>query len=224
MISGIPIPPGPQKSLRKISSLENNAFTDLLLALAEVRNWSDAAGAASKIKPRAKALTIEDISTLITSLTSLEVGRNSLDLPVEAFSSRIAAFLRRIDDFGNTSEQELADRIRRLLELPSLQKIGKALALLSEHQRVMLNSRIFTDLRPVFSQVQIRPDTAVLVHTLKIEYHEGGEHKSFFVGMDANDIKSLRESCERAENKAKTLFELLDKAQVTIVEMPPTQE
>jgi hypothetical protein len=49
------------------------------------------------------------------------------------------------------------------------------------------------------------PYGAVIVHLLKLSYHEDGDHKEFFVALDDADLKHLKEVIERAERKAKTL-------------------
>jgi hypothetical protein len=46
----------------------------------------------------------------------------------------------------------------------------------------------------------------VVLHTLKLVYHEGPKrHEEFFVALDGDDLRTLRKLIDRAEAKAETL-------------------
>ena len=49
------------------------------------------------------------------------------------------------------------------------------------------------------------PNAAVVVHTLKLMYHSGDEHDEFFIALDINDVRELRELLNRAEKKDQVL-------------------
>jgi hypothetical protein len=53
--------------------------------------------------------------------------------------------------------------------------------------------------------VEGKPYGAVVIHTLKLSYHEEGDHKDFLVALDDDDIKALRAVLDRAEAKARFL-------------------
>jgi hypothetical protein len=57
-----------------------------------------------------------------------------------------------------------------------------------------------------------RPVGAVVTHTLKLGYHETGEHKEFNVILDCIDLNFLREIIDRAQAKDRTLRGLLKEA------------
>ena len=92
----------------------------------------------------------------------------------------------------------------------------KARALMQEHERTFCRARILTDIRPVFgAEVRESPKAVVVVHTLRISYHEGSELKDFYLSLDSDDIETLREVLERADSKAKTLESVLKVANVS---------
>ncbi len=82
-------------------------------------------------------------------------------------------------------------------------------------------SKILSDLRYVFkSDPEEEPYGAVIVHLLKLTYHEDTEHKEFFVAMDDGDLRHLKEVIERAEKKARTLRRKLDAAATIFLGAP----
>ena len=62
-----------------------------------------------------------------------------------------------------------------------------------DRERSMLTAKILTDLRYAFKHdVEQEPYGAVVMHTLKLSYHEEGEHREFLLALDDEDIRSLR--------------------------------
>lgn len=76
---------------------------------------------------------------------------------------------------------------------------------------MFLGVRAFTDLRPVFGdEINGMPDGAVLSHTLKFEFsHDEGQVGNFYLTLDDEDMKLLKQAIERAEAKAEAMQELL---------------
>jgi hypothetical protein len=78
-----------------------------------------------------------------------------------------------------------------------------------------VTAKILTDVRYAFqADPEQRPYGAVIIHTLKLSYHEQGEHKDFLVALDDEDIPILKGILNRAEAKAKVLRKQLDAANV----------
>ena len=67
-----------------------------------------------------------------------------------------------------------------------------------------------TDMRPVFGSDE-KPAGAVVVHTLKLTYHEGPKRslREFFVAMNRDDLDELREVLDRALRKQSELSHVL---------------
>lgn len=71
--------------------------------------------------------------------------------------------------------------------------------------KLLTDSRIITDLRPVFDDSATRILESVITHTLWIEYIEEEGQREIEIAIDMADIANLRRWCERAERKAVTL-------------------
>jgi hypothetical protein len=96
----------------------------------------------------------------------------------------------------------------------------KAADVVQDHARYYCSARVLTDLRPIFrSKVEEAPPVFVTAHSLKIEYHEGGQHLAFFVALDRNDIKQLAGLLERALRKEESLKELTTGKGIEILEV-----
>jgi hypothetical protein len=97
---------------------------------------------------------------------------------------------------------------------------SKALDVMQDHARVFCYGRVLTDLRPIFkAEVEQGPSAFVAVHTLKIAYHEGGEHQELFVALDRNDIKQLADLLSRALKKEEALRSLASQRDLKILEV-----
>lgn len=99
---------------------------------------------------------------------------------------------------------------------------AKAAGVMSDHPKVFCHARILTDLRPIFeSSVDNPPAAMVAIHTLKIVYHEAGEHREFYVAMDSLDAMQLASLLERAFKKEESLKALSAKTGITLLEATP---
>ena len=106
---------------------------------------------------------------------------------------------------------KLASNLQMLLDVDgSLAISAKASELRTEHQRFICidNSRVLTDLRPVFLEnVEQHPRAVMIQHTLKIAYHDdsGRESKELFVALDGDGLRRLKNLIERAIAKESNL-------------------
>lgn len=145
---------------------------------------------------RVRSIREADVSELITDVQQSLQAERKLDFAPKD---------------GNWSV--LTKRLDYLLRLDqSLGITAKAFDVMSQHDHLFvgLGTRIMTDIRPVFLDDLSQPPTAaVIVHTLKIVYHSGEDHKEFFVALDTDDVNELRNLLDRADQKASALQEIL---------------
>lgn len=92
--------------------------------------------------------------------------------------------------------------------------------MLLEQGQAFCGARILTDIRPLFApDLKAAPTAALVVHTLRISYHQGSELKQFYVAMDSEDIQALKNTLDRAESKAENLHAVLDTAKITCLDV-----
>ncbi len=93
--------------------------------------------------------------------------------------------------------------LKRLLEAPSVFLAAKAADISYDFERVYIAGRLLTSVRPVFDDERRDIHGASIVQTLRLEFvAPNGDQSSISVAMDMDDIRRLKEECERATNKA----------------------
>lgn len=176
-----------------------------------------------KIAPKLSAIAPEDVKDIIQNLVPLYILRARTDLSVSDFAEDV---LQAMDETGvdelqisGQEREEFKDRMVQLLSVESIDIGIKANDLLVEHEHTVHSTRVLTDLRPIFSQnPEDGPKAAVIVHMLKISYHnESDEVEEFYVGLDTGDINRLIDTLRRAESKADNLRLFLENTNVNYI-------
>jgi hypothetical protein len=149
-----------------------------------------------------------DIKKILSSISSLSKLLSTRKWTPKNLATALDEAARSgIENFKVAEGADFKERIITLLSLDVFNLIeAKAKELQQEAQRLLLDARILTDIRPVFGEsIGENPTAFILTHTLKLHYHEGGEHREFFVALDGEDIDLLKEISERAQKKAVVL-------------------
>lgn len=92
---------------------------------------------------------------------------------------------------------------------------SKATSLQQEFQHRFCTAKIVSDLRPVFRTDSERPLAAMVLHQLRLTYHEASpQTEDFFIALTKRDLLELRALLERALRKDEQLRELAEAADV----------
>lgn len=113
-----------------------------------------------------------------------------------------------------------ADGFRSLLQNPKIRRFAKAYALRNEYERILTDSRIMSDIRPVFDDDEKTPSiqAATVNHTLRLTYRAGdGKSHEFHLALDADDLGKLKAQIDRAIEKDKAAQALLKSAEVDVL-------
>ncbi len=218
----ISVPDAYQSGVDALVHITDDQFSQLLSALKAAKPSLFSTGLASQVAPSINGLKSREVRRIVESLVAMYAVRIRLGISSSEFASGISA---AIDDFEEASFSEedklrLAERLTQLLtQLLEMEKslgiTSKANDVLTEHEHTFCSARVLTDIRPIFqSDLASPPSEAVVVHTLKIAYHQDREHKEFYVALDSDDIQMLKSAIERAELKDRSAKSLLDKAGV----------
>ena len=93
----------------------------------------------------------------------------------------------------------------QLLKNNEIGLVAKALKLSLEYEKVYCESKIYTDIRPVFSNPELTEKDIprfITSHSIKISYHKDEQHQDIFIaGLNTKDLKELKEQIIRAEEK-----------------------
>lgn len=156
-----------------------------------------------------------DLDQIITAVTSLYVVRaSSEDVPLDRFVNDVFEAMKSFDRVFATDDRK--HRLGAILSIEPLMIAAKAITILTDHERTFHTARILTDIRYAFrSDPEQKPYGAVIVHTLKLSYHQEGEHKQFFMALETEDLARLKTVAERAQQKEKAIRRDLEATGIT---------
>lgn len=170
--------------------------------------------------PRAMAITAvrsvpgvnkDEFRKIAEALAGLYGARSMRDASVEEFADMVCDAMESLpsDELGlpHSEREQFREKLIELLSADVFAIVSKVQDLASEDERTFCQARILTDLRPVFgTRIEDGPRAMVVVHLLKLAYHQGSEaHHHFYVALDEKDLQSLKKVIDRAESKARTL-------------------
>jgi hypothetical protein len=212
IVAKLTIPQRNRDGLSKLLALPSEAFDQFVASLeAQPANVELPSRLLDVISVAGVPKT--DLDRIVTAVIALCLVRWSGEISLDSFVQEITGAIESFDPIGGSEESKR--RLHRILSVEPLMIASKALTIVSDYQRTLHTTKILTDVRYIFrSNPEQEPYGAVIVHLLKLTYHEDTGHREFFVAMDDNDLAHLKAVLERAEEKAITLRRKLD-AQAT---------
>ena len=207
------VPPRFLPVFRKLLGFPPEALSALEAAVAKEQptlKIRDLADSVAKSVPQIPASELYEILILLGSL-SIELTRKENNL-AKLLKEVEAAVAKEEDLCGLMKEgwPRVEPVLKGILSMEKTFGItAKARDVMTDHQRLMCEARILTDVRPIFlPEVGGSPTAAVVVHTLKVSFHIGKDLEEFFVAMDHEDLAELKKAVERAEQKEAALLKV----------------
>jgi hypothetical protein len=204
-----------------MAQLSEESFSALKDALLSAKKTSDKAELAAEIAATATTIEPKVVLSILRCLFNMESVRADKSTGIPEFVKDVVGGTIAADSptFSESEGRTAAERILQLLVVDGpATYAAKIQDIMTDHQRVFCSCRVLTDIRPVFLEdAAIHPKEAVIIHTVKIAYHEDGAHKEFYVALDSSDVDKLRIALERAASKGKTTKALLAAANISDV-------
>lgn len=208
----ITVPQNYQEGVFKIAKLEEKTVR-------AVREALDAVSVSPGLSPQSMISAVsalaqeqeEGLKPVADTLLTLYRVRAINDIPLDEFIDGITEAMKDVESNQRITGDE-SDKLRRnliaLLGADSLSLVSKVKYLQASDERNFCSARIVTDMRPVFgSPISQGPRAWVVVHTLDLGYHRYGKHDEIQVGLDEDDLHTLKDVVDRAIEKAKALAE-----------------
>lgn len=219
------IPEQYERGFIEIRQLREDQVRELVSALEGALPTRNRADLQKAVEEKMPPDLSDDLGELMETLISLYALRDSMGLEVQNFVEVVdemmdESYIEELN-FANEEDRERFNaKLKRLLSVDSLEIAARAADILYERERTIHGiPRIFTDIRPVFgADPKGGPRGAVLVHTLKIRYHEGREVKELFLGLDTEHVNELIGVLERANSKAEALKQYLDEKDLPYID------
>lgn len=209
------IPQSAHTALKTLNSFSDQDAISICEVLAESRPSLTVKKLATEIAQKTKLK--EDIEDIILTLASMYNARSNFGMSLEDFVEEVVEDAKETIPLG---EGETWDPLKRhlsrlLIYERSLGVAAKALEVMTGHQNVFIDARLFTDMRPIFlNDPTSGPITSTIVHTLKLEYLNSDSKSSLYIAMDSKDIKQLQRVLDRALQKEQALRDFSEAAKL----------
>ncbi len=215
----------PLSQLASLSEQENDALEGVI-SNTELTRWpgkfiekvTEAAEGAKGIDPDIAEAVVPVLLSLCRTYQ-----RNDMSLP--QFLEAVGNSLRSTEEDGLRPPQDgdwsrLLGRLERLFKASSpISIVARSSRVATDMENTYHSATIYTDLRPVFEAEPSDPPTAVLiVHNMKITYHVRDKLEDIHIALDAEDLNAIRDLLDRAEQKAKSLRDLVEPTSVLVLE------
>ena len=217
------IPQQYQFGITLIIKIDEPLFNRLLSAITEVHPFVDIDSLVLEISPKMEEVSINDLQEILKAIHSIYSLRIQGNLKNTEIITGLINAVSSDDTFSQLSAEELAhfkQRLTKILAIDgSISISSQSLILLQEYDSIFLNSRIITDVRPVFkAETKEEIAGALVVHTLKIAYQDASGSKEFYVALDSSDVKKLQEQLSQSLIEAKVIQAMLNKADVVYLD------
>jgi hypothetical protein len=216
----IDIPEEDQRSIAIINTVPDKTLEKFISILESAPPISNPAEMTQHVAKQLPSISTDKLERIVDVLYTLYLVRELSGVRPKRFFADLMEVVRK-----NSSESalkgilKLESQLEKLLNIETLATISKAARLQRDGERLYCEAKILSDIRPVFgSKATVRPAGAVLVHTLKIGYHEGRDHREVHFAMDSADLEALSTVLRRAQEKDKTLRDLLKKSKLPNLE------
>jgi hypothetical protein len=216
------IPKQHQNGLAKVLAMPEDVFQRLINALKRSPfslsfrdNLTRAVASVDEISPK-------DAKSIAEALRSIYIARANtglsegkfVDEVVKAINESSSDELLKIADSSETNKE----RLILIFGIEPLLLVAKAGTVMVDHDKTFHDVRVLTDIRPVFDETPNSTKAMMIVHNLKIHYHQGEQHRDLYVALDAQDVQKFIDTLERAKKKAEILKSILTSTNVPYIE------
>jgi hypothetical protein len=207
-MSKLRIPESHREGFKLLSSLSESDFKKLHIALSKTDKGilPDELTSLISEETRIDKNINSEITKILFSVYSL---KEKFGEDVDQLVNELLLALRNanVDLGAQTKWKRLEERIKSLISFDkTIGNTFKALKLLSDYDRIYINSKIVTDIRPAFNDSDdLSTNTALIVHNLKIGYIKDDQHQETYLALDSNDLDELKKQIERAKKKEENL-------------------
>lgn len=196
-----------------------NTQLESVLKLLEAAEPSLEAATLAKLLVEMASLAPTEAEGLITVLVSLAntVGRFEAGERGAAPSIVARAVLGEVSDAKRRATFE--SNIERILKIRAIEITGKAIGVLLDNEHYFCSARTLSEIRPIFASENLEQRAAVIVHQLKIVFHEGPRNatKEIFVACDIDSLRSLQAVLNRAVEKHMKLVDSVGRMGIPVL-------
>lgn len=207
--------------LRTLVDLEDSVFSAFVKAIEETDTKYLGTDFSEQVAPKVPSLKLNQLKPILRTALSLYNIMRRRERSPEELASDLKETVEITEPRGFPIQKAsiLKDRIQKLLGIGKIMALAsRAFDVMTEQERIFCAVRVLSDIRPVFQESTDAISAAVVIHNLRIAYHQDGEHKEFAVAMNLDDVRKVKDAMERAERKSYTLKAFVQNSGVTYFE------
>lgn len=218
MSSILRVPPRAVPTLERAAKLTKKQ-RDLLLALFETDRPALSTGALERGVAEALGADLgeELAEPLLGEVFALAAYADSHGIELSIVSVALAEATEL--DLTTTQRANLHLLVESMLSSRAVSQLGKAIGMAQEHERLLHTARIFTEVRPVFDDVDDEPSGALITQRLRLDYFKDGKIEAIEIALTGDDIDMLREMLDRADKKAVSMIRTLNSASIDVFDL-----
>jgi hypothetical protein len=158
----------------------------------------------------AKIVPSEVTPCVVRQLLSLYALRQQRHLAAAEITEALSVGLRGLPASVRWTDEQMAEWtaivpvLLRLLSLESVLLVAKATDLAFKYPLLLQDSRVVTDLRPVFSEDHNSIRGVIVSHVLHVDYDDSDGTHSLAFAVDDQDLLLIIRTCQDALDKSKT--------------------
>jgi hypothetical protein len=210
MPDALRIPERYREDVAKLAQLDPASAKKMVEVLSVAPKFAPVSALVDRVA-EAAGVTRDDAGRFLVAALSAVAQLNPPTWPAE----RVAEELGGSSDLTLNEKQRKAfvKLLQELMSLPAVITSAKASDLLTDHEHVYSDARVFTDIRSIFPEdPKEEPSGAVIVEMLKIQHFTNGQQESFYVALDLADLLDLKQVIERALQKTESVKARLEAA------------
>lgn len=193
--------PDQLKQLLRCAKIDGEKLADLVIQLG---NHTEPILLPDRLLDELKKQLSEDEAELLLSQVLW------LSMLVRVSESKSVDVMKALRDAVDSPDRQaewdsIAVSMQGLIDSTPIRLVTKAMELSYDYANLLRKARIITDLRPLFDDEGEKVEGGVVTHTLRVAYlsDDGGHEVS--LALDLQDVKKLREQCDRAIIKANSI-------------------
>lgn len=162
----------------------------------------------------ADALPSEIVQALIHQLIGLRSYIDDMQVaPAEAMEAlSLGLKYKKWPEDLYLKWEKVAKALERFLSLENIVTIAKALELSLDFEHILVDTKILTDVRLVYSASRDKIIGGIVCNRLRIKMHDEDAHKSLSISLDKDEIEHLQKLCDDALRKIEMASNMLKTA------------
>lgn len=212
------------RRFKALADLDDKLFSKLVTALRDSIDVFAVRSAVADYAEKNAPKNAEEFALALEAVIPLVLDSDfAVHTPEEVAKGVLSGLARSVKDKAGMSVAEqrvLKSRIKMLVADAEVKLRTRAWNLVAERPCLLEESRILTDLRPVFSEKNPASlDAFSVIHTLVLNCNENSTSKTVHIALDTADLAELKAAIVRAEHKEKVLSALASKAGVLRIQI-----